>query len=320
MPGGLPPRRIADALFHDSDIRYVTQFEAMADLLDSFDDQRPATCGAYVVRYLLPPLGHPRNDGVSTTREDYLAWLAGTVIEDDEVAPANEARVAAQRLGLTDEEALDRFGPAFYAWPLRASTDPAVVGTSPTGTARIIAVVSGGSLVTLPVPARDRTGAIRLTETAWDGLLDLMAERIDDWRIHAIANYESDQLLDPTSAAYTAPALTSPDPSASIPLDRWGVGHFAGIGAVWRATDGRRWMLLLDTYRDRGFARYQPQPAELVRRALVRTDGRDGGLLLVLPREVLVAATAAVEALGLEIRMWGNGSSEPEGWAWGPGR
>jgi hypothetical protein len=105
-----------------------------------------------------------------------------------------------------------------------------------------------------------------------------------------------------------------------IPLDRWGVGHFAGIGAFWRAPDGRRWILLIDTYRDRGFSRYQPQPAELARQALVRTDGRDGGLLLVLPREALRAATAAVESLGLEIRMWSNGSTEPEGWMWEFGR
>ncbi len=320
VPDGRPPRRIAEALFPASEIHYVDEFDAMADLLDSFEDQRPATCGAYVARYLLSPLGYAINDGVPTTREDYLAYLAGTVIEADEEAPADAARAEARRLGLTDEAAFARYGDAFYAWPLRASADPSVVGTSPTGTARVIATGSGGSLVTLPVPARDVSGAIRLTEIAWDGLLDVLIERMADWSIHAIANYESDQLLDPTSPAYQASALTSADPAAVIPLDGWGVGHFAGIGAIWRAPDGRRWILLLDTYRDRGFSRYEPQPAELLRRALVRGDRRDGGLLLVLARDHLDAATAAVETLGLEVRMWGNGSSDPEGWAWEPGR
>ena len=320
VPNGRPPRRIAEALFPASEIHYVDEFDAIADLLDSFEDQRPATCGAYVARYLLSPLGYAVNHGVLTTREDYLAHLAGTVIEADEEAPADAARAEARRLGLTDDAALARFGDAFYAWPLRASADPSVVGTSPTGTARIIATASGGSLVTLPVPARDAAGTISLTDHAWDGLLDLLTERLVGWRVHAIANYESDQLLDPTSPAYQASALTSADPAAVIPLDDWGVGHFAGVGAVWRAPDGRRWVLLLDTYRDRGFSRYEPQPAELLRRALVRSDGRDGGLLLVLARDQLDAATAAVEALGLEVRMWGNGSSEPVGWAWEPGR
>jgi hypothetical protein len=298
----------------------VDQFEAMADLLDSFADQRPATCGAYVARYLLAPIGYPLHDGYPTTREDYLALLAGTVIEAYEEAPAESVRAEVRQLGLTDGEAVDRYGEAYYAWPLRASGDPAVAGTSPTGTARVLAAASAGGLVTLPVPARDAAGGIRLTEEAWDGLLDLLVEGLEAWRIHAIANYESDQLLDPTAATYDAAGLTSPDPAAVIPLDRWGVGHFAGIGAIWRAAEGRRWILLLDTYRDRGFSRYEPQPAELLRRALVRTDGREGGLLLVLPREHLDAARVVVEGLGLEVRMWGNGSPEPEGWTWEPGR
>lgn len=320
VPGGLPARRIAEALFPAVRIHYVDGFEAMADLLDSFGDQRPATCGAYVVRYLLPSLGHAVHDGVSTTREDYLAFLAGTTIEAYEEAPAESVRIEVRRLGLTDEIAVERYGEAYYGWPLRASADPAVAGTSPTGTARVVAAASGGALVTLPVPARDAFGAIRLTEAAWDGLLDVLVERLSEWRIHAIVNYESDQLLDPVSAAYGAAALASPDPAALIPLDRWGVGHFAGVGAIWRTVAGRRWILLLDTYRQRGFSRYEPQPAELLRRALVRNDDREGGLLLVLPREHLDATRIAVEALGLEVRMWGNGSPEPEGWTWEFGR
>jgi hypothetical protein len=61
-------------------------------------------------------------------------------------------------------------------------------------------------------------------------------------------------------------------------------------------------------------------PVEPLRRAVVREDGRTGGLLLVMPRVSLDAAAAAIEDLGLEIRMWGNGSLEPEGWEWSLGR
>jgi hypothetical protein len=93
-----------------------------------------------------------------------------------------------------------------------------------------------------------------------------------------------------------------------------------GIGALWRTGDGRRWVLLLDTYKARGFEGYVPMPAESLRRAMVREDGRDGGLLLVMPRAPLEPARLAIESLGLEIRMWGNGSLEPEGWAWELGR
>jgi hypothetical protein len=320
VPGGGPPRRIAEALAPGGDVAYVAEFAAMADLLDGFDDQRPSTCGAYVARYLLPPLGFAVHDGVATTREDYLAFLAGTVLDPDEAAAVDAARLEADRLGLTEPAAIERFGAAWYGWPLRVSADPAAMGTSPTGTARIVATASGGALVTLPIAARTADGAVLLTEAAWDGLLDLLVDRLDAWRLHAIANYHSDELLDPAAPEYDAATLASPDPEAAIPLDRWGVGHFAGIGAIWRAPDDRRWVLLLDTYRDRGFSRYEPQPADLLRTAVVRTDGRDGGVLLVLPREHLDAATSAIEDLGLDLRMWSNGSPEPEGWTWAPGR
>jgi hypothetical protein len=320
VPGGLPPRRVAEALFPHAAIRYVDGFEAMADLLDSFADQRPSTCGAYVARYVLPPLGVTEHAGVATTREDYLAFLAGTVLDPEEAAEVEAARAEAGRLELDDAAAADRFGDAWYGWPLRVSADETELGTSPTGTARAVAIASGGSIVTLPVPARDPDGNVRLTEAVWDRLLDLLERHLAGWRVHPILNYEADQLLDPTVTAYDAPALTSTDPGAVIPLDRWGVGHFAGVGAFWRAGDGRRWLLLLDTYRERGWARYQPQPAELVRRALVREDRRDGGVLLVLPREHLDRAVVAIHELGLEPRMWGNGSPEPEGWAWQLGR
>ena len=320
VPGGRAPRRVGETLFPDAAIHYVTGFEAMADLLDGFDDQRPSTCGAYVTRYMLGPLGFPVHDGVATTREDYLAFLAGTVLDPEEAATVATARESAARDALDDAAAAVRFGDAWYAWPLRVSGDLAEVGTSPAGTARVIATASSGGLVTLPIPARHADGTVQLSETAWDGLLDLLVGHLADWGLQAVVNYDSDELLDPTAPAYTADALRGPDPMASIPLDRWGVGHFAGVGAAWRAQDGRRWLLLLDTYRERGFDRYEPQPADLVRNALIRGDGRDGGLLLIMPREHLGDATAAIRGLGLEARMWGNGSPEPEGWAWELGR
>jgi hypothetical protein len=138
--------------------------------------------------------------------------------------------------------------------------------------------------------------------------------------VHPIANIEVDQLLDATSDAFSAEALAGADPEAAIPRERWGVGHFVGIGAFWRGQDGRHWVLLLDTYKARGFDGYVPMPAESLRRAVVREDGRDGGLLLVMRRDALEAARGAIEAIGLEIRMWGNGSLEPEGWSWELGR
>jgi hypothetical protein len=320
VPDGRPAREVAEAIFPRARISYVDRWPDIADLFDRLDDQRPATCGAYAARYLLAPLGFRTVEGVDTTREDFLANLAGTVIEDDELEEVHAVRAQVESLGLTDAEAIERFPRTWYGWPLRSSDDDVVTGTSPTGTARTIAVGSGGALATLPVPGRRSDGSVAMTPERFDALLDLVERHLEDWGVHPIANIEVDQLLDATSDAYGEATLAGADPEASIPRERWGVGHFVGIGGLWRAEDDRRWVLLLDTYKARGFEGYVPMPAESLRRAVVREDGRDGGLLLVLRRSALGDAREAIEGLGLDIRMWGNGSLEPEGWSWELGR
>jgi hypothetical protein len=320
IPDGRPAREVVEAIFPGVPVSYVERWPEIAGLFDRLEDQRPATCGAYAARYLLAPLGFTTADGVDTTREDFLAGLAGTVIENEELEEVGAVRATVESLGLSDADAIERFPRTWYRWPLRSSDDDAVTGTSPTGTSRTIALGSAGALVTLPVPGRGSDGAVLLTPERFDALLDLVEEHREDWGVHPIANIEVDQLLDATSDAYAPATLAGGDPEATIPRERWGVGHFVGVGAFWRAADGRRWVLLLDTYKARGFHGYVPMPADSLRRALVREDGRDGGLLLVLRRATLDAAREGVEGLGLDIRMWGNGSLEPEGWSWELGR
>ena len=320
LPGDQPARRVVEAIFPRARASYVEHWSEITELFDRMEDQRPATCGAYAARYLLAPLGFATVDGLDTTREDYLAHLAGTVIDDAELQEVRAVGAQVGVLGLSDADAIKQFPRTWYGWPLRSSDDDAVTGTSPTGTARAIAVGSGGALVTLPIPGRDGAGELTMTTERFDALIDVLERHLDDWGVHPIANLEVDQLLDATSDVYTPEALAGADPEASIPRERWGVGHFVGVGAFWRMDDGRRWVLLLDTYKARGFRGYVPMPAESLRRAVVREDGRNGGLLLVVRRASLDAAREAIEALGLEIRMWGNGSLEPEGWAWSMGR
>ena len=320
LPGGAPSRRAIETIFPGARPTYVEGWERIADLFDTFDDQRPATCGAYATRYLLAPLGFPEADGVDTTREDYLAHLAGTVIEGTELEDVRTASDAVAAEGLSDAEAIDRFPRTWYGWPLRSSNDDAITGTSPTGVARAIALGSDGALATLPVPSRRPDRAVAFTPEPFAALLDLLEANVAAWGVHPIANLEVDQLLDATSDAYEAATLAGPDPDAAIPRERWGVGHFVGIGAFWRDPTGRRWTLLLDTYKARGFDGYVPMPAESLRRALVREDGRDGGLLLVMRRGALDDARRTIEDLDLDVRMWGNGSLEPDGWEWSIGR
>ena len=307
-------------LFPGETFTLVADVDRMAGRFDRLSNQRPATCGAYALSYLLEPLGFARQGDLVLTDEDALAHLAAVAIEAYEVEPSElvARRVAAGEL--SEADALRDFGSIWYRYAVRSSSDPAQSGTSPVGVARAIAVGTGGALATVPVPGRGLDGQSQLSPERWEALLDLIERRLADWSLHGIFNYESDQLLRPQSPEYRSGALLRPDATDAIPRDDWGVGHFAGLAAMWRRPWGERWFILFDTYKERGFDGYQPQPAELMRRALVRDDGRGGGMLLVLPREFVDAGLDAVADLGLQIGMWDNLSLAPDDWAWEPGR
>lgn len=310
------PERFAH-LFPDERPVLVDRVEAMAALFDTLPHQRPATCGAYVLSYLLPALGYATLDGVDLAAEDFLAHLAAVVIEADELPASDEVTRRVTAGELTEAEALDRHGRTWYRWPVRSSADPVVSGTSPTGVARAIALGARGELAVVPIPSRLPGGTIQLTAGRWSALLELLAAKAVAWRWHVILNFETDRLLRPDDPKFTPDNLRAPDVEARIPRDDWGVGHFAGVAGLWRMGGGGPWwLLLMDTYKERGFDGYQPQPAELVRDALVRDDGRGGGILLVLPDELAGPASTEIGGLGLATAMWSNGSTEPEDWAW----
>ncbi len=310
-------RRFA-RLFPGERLVPVDRAEAMAAVFDTLGPQRPATCGAYVLSYLFPALGFREHAGHDLRDEDYLAHLSAVTVEVHEV-PLSEAigrRVAAGEL--TEAEALERHGRQWYRYPVRSSADPVESGTSPTGVARAVALGSDGGLVALPIAARLELGEVQLSDVRWAALLELLAARAEAWQWHAIFNYELDQLLRPTDPSYGADVLRLPDVATRIPRDDWGVGHFVGLVGLWQMQGGAWWLLLCDTYKERGFDGYQPQPAELMRRGLVRTDGRGGGLLLVVPADRSASIANAIAALGLELRMWSNGSPDPDDWVWRP--
>lgn len=311
------------AIFPGEEVGLVGRVDAMAARFDRLTDQRPATCGAYALSYLLPPLGFERHGELDLRDEDALAHLAGVVIEDYEVAPSEEVAARVLRGALSEAEALSRYGKIWYRYPVRATDDSVITGTSGMGVARAIAVGTDGALGTVPIPGRiggRGDGAVQLTPERWDRLFDLLGEHLRGWDLHIVFNYDVDPLLKPDAPDYTSEALRQPDAIERLPRDDWHVGHFVGLAGMWRRPWGEPWLVLFDTYKGRGFDGYQPQPAELMRRGLVREDGRGGGLLLVVRSALLPEAMRAVEALGLEVGSWDNGSPDPDDWTWEPGR
>jgi hypothetical protein len=286
--------RLLEEIFPGEDVVLPPHADTLLRLHAALPDQRPATCGAYVLTYLLPARGFTVLDGEPLGAEDYMAHLAGVTIG------ANE-------------------DPATYRFPVESSSDPERHGTSPEGVARAIALATGGRWGSVPVPGRDSSGHPQLDER-WETLLDLVAPRFFAGEIDVVFNYESDQLLAARDDAYNAETLERSDASAVIPRDRWGVGHFAPMATMWRRPSGERWMVLLNSFKERAFAGCEPQPAELMRLGVVRDDGRGGGVLILGAREKTTELIKEIEDSGLEVRMWANGSPAPKNWNWTPGR
>jgi hypothetical protein len=284
--------RLAE-VFTGSAVVLPAHIDALLRLHAPLGDQRPVTCGAYVLSYLLPARGFDQRDGIRLAAEDYMAHLARVTVGA---------------------------GESGYRFPVDSSADPVEQGTSPEGMARAVALATNGALASIPVPGRDLTGAPQLDSSRWDALIDLVLPSFAAGEVDAVFNYESDQLLAARDASYTLPALRRADASAMIPRDRWGVGHFAPLAAAWTRPSGERWMLLLNSFKERAFDGCEPQPAELVRRGVVREDGRGGGVLLVVRSVQAEGLIRKIERIGLEVRMWSNGSRPAGDWQWSRGR
>jgi hypothetical protein len=302
-------------LFPSQKLLVVNRFDEISKSFDSLPDQRPCTCGAFALSYIFSSLGFVRHEGNDLLAEDYLAHLASVVIEESEVATSEAVGLLVSRGLLLEDEARKLFPKVWYRYPVQSSQDEEMLGTSPSGIARAIALGTQGALVSLPIPARRGDGSIQLDEVVWHELLNLLALKIDVWNWHAILNYQLTLTLNPAHLAYSKENLQLKDPTSVIPLDDWDAGHFVGVGGLWTGSN-KPWLLLLDSAKNRGFNGYQPQPGELLRQGLIRRDGRGGGIHLILESGYLEKALRDLRALEIEFMMWSNGSPEPTDWVW----
>ncbi|MGH7762484.1 MAG: DUF6885 family protein [Candidatus Dormibacteraceae bacterium] len=87
----------------------------------------------------------------------------------------------------------------------------------------------------------------------------------------------------------------------------WDVGHFIELEMLIR---GRRGSLVVvhDSYPSLGWQGRHLQPPHAMAAALERGDGREGGVLVIVPQIGLEAATALAAEIGLEVRFWNNGT------------
>lgn len=95
---------------------------------------------------------------------------------------------------------------------------------------------------------------------------------------------------------------TAPDPAPD-----WDVGHFCELAGLVRGPGGSL-VLVRDSYPSLGWNAHHLQPPRSLAAALRRDDGREGGVLLVAPRDGVDEGELLADELGLEVGPWDNGT------------
>lgn len=250
---------------------------AHARELPQRDDQCGAFCGALALEAAaLAPPGSPELD------QDAVAREAGTLVSrvpDPAALPAGES-------GRRDY----RIAPPLI-------DDASVSGTNCAGVVRALGALSGGRVVALPFAGPWSSAAL-------DGLFDLLAacER----PATLIANVATRELWGARApiGALIAYMLTGVDEG---PPPDWDVGHFVCVAARSRGPCGALY-LVLDTYAALGHGGVHMQPRERLARALTREGMAPGGMIAAVAADDAAAVRAGAQALGLDERVWDNGT------------
>jgi hypothetical protein len=95
--------------------------------------------------------------------------------------------------------------------------------------------------------------------------------------------------------------------SVAEPEADWDVGHFIELEMLIRGPRGSL-VVVHDSYPSLGWQGRHLQPPHALAAALERGDGREGGVLVIVPKVGVEAATALAAELGLEVRFWNNGT------------
>ena len=121
-------------------------------------------------------------------------------------------------------------------------------------------------------------------------------------------NLKTGWLLDPEAPEYNLIALLSGE-WPKIRRWSWNVGHFVGVSGFIKVLDQNEiFYIIRDTHKSFGIGGYHIQPMELVRKALIREDGREGGVLLIADKKYYDDIVSTVESIGLKVSIWDNGS------------
>jgi hypothetical protein len=240
--------------------------------------QKDNLCGPFWAARVLNESGFSSWDG-EPIDEDLVAQRAGTVLPDDQgdagVPPGAVSRTA-------------------YRYVL-ATAPVEHSGTSPAGLVKVIEAASGGELSCLPLRG--------------DWSVDRIERLMDEGRdlgTRLIANLRTGRLWGsrPPSGVLLSELEGRP---VQDPAPDWDVGHFVELEMLIRGPQ-RSLVVVHDSYPSLGWDGRHLQPPRVLAAALLRGDGREGGVLAVVPKARAEATRAVAAEIGLEVRTWNNGT------------
>jgi hypothetical protein len=91
------------------------------------------------------------------------------------------------------------------------------------------------------------------------------------------------------------------------PAADWDVGHFVELEMLIRGPRGSL-VVVHDSFPSLGWEGRHVQPPRILAAALLRGDGREGGVLVVVPKERAETAPALAAEIGLDVGVWNNGT------------
>ena len=257
---------------------------ALAELHARELPQKDNLCGAFWGALVLRSAGMGNVDG-SPIDQDLVAVRAGTTLPAGDPATFVPAGVPSRQ---------------DYRLPIAIAAEAARSGTSAPALARALEDLSGGALAVVPVVGPWRAESVlRLLEAARSAAPGSVL----------LANIRSGALWGSKPSAATLLAHLTGAHAEPPPPD-WDVGHFAALIATLRGGGGA-FVLVRDTYATLGWGGHHLQPPQAVAAALLRGDGREGGVLCVCPSEEVDALRSRLEEDAYELRHWDNGTPDP---------
>jgi uncharacterized protein DUF6885 len=240
--------------------------------------QRDNLCGPFWAARVLVEAGFTEWSG-EPIDEDLIAARAGTTLP----AATDEPSVPPGAISLTN-----------YRYDLPAALVEES-GTSAEGLMRAIESASGGALRCVPIRGRWTAERIERLVSEAPGLGARLIANVLTGKLWA-SRPEVGVVLDELAGRPVE------DPAAD-----WDVGHFVELVMLIRGPKNAL-VVVQDSYPTLGVQGRHLQPPRALAAALLRGDGREGGVLAVVAREKANAVAALAAELGLEIGTWNNGS------------